>query len=118
MEKFMREIKFRAWNKELNVMIRPEGVMMLPKGDGGQQMSAGAGWQYELMQFTGLKDKNGKEIYEGDLIKIVDSPLYTVIWHFNRFILRGHSTHEFRKIDVDHFYQVVGNIYENSELLK
>ena len=70
----MREIKFRCWDNEANVMLSDisDGMMI--------QMNSGkVGWyddhgdfeekNYPLMQFTGLKDKDGKEIYEGDILK-------------------------------------------------
>jgi len=63
----VREIKFRAWNKENKKM----DYFHLTHGD-----SYGIGGdifpEYEIMQYTGLKDKNGKEIYEGDIMKVLD----------------------------------------------
>jgi len=69
----MREIKFRAWDKEKKVMLfMSDGsfsnhrIWWLETNDCQDR--------YILMQFTGLKDKNGKEIYEGD--KVMASSLY------------------------------------------
>lgn len=69
-------------------------------------------------QYTGLKDKNGTEICENDIVRDCDTgTIKTVLWHKNCFILR----------DIKGFYQwtyyedeheVIGNIYENPELLK
>jgi len=57
----MREIKFRGWDKSIKKMIYPKLW----------DNSMPSNWQhwYELMQFTGLKDKNEKEIYEGDIVR-------------------------------------------------
>ena len=69
----MRDIKFRAWNKTKNVMILPKGSLTKHDNEGafhfGQYVLQGDSWlmdcDFIIMQFTGLKDKNGKEIWEG-----------------------------------------------------
>ena len=81
----------------------------------------------ELMQFTGLKDKNGKEIYEGDVVCVITGTgsaaaglgRFHVEWwnKFGGFFLSPQTTHLFTDNYVLH-YEVIGNIYENPELLK
>ena len=73
-------------------------------------------------QFIGFRDKNKKEIYEGDLIRINDKEdLYKVEWNEDNaaFIL---TTIDFIKADFDCYYadelEVVGNVYDNPELIK
>ena len=123
----MREIKFRAWDTKLLTMDCWENLIdtqLLTDGFNGLDCL--------LMQYTGLKDKNGVEIYEGDIIKDSSNRLMTVEWDrrvgTSRFIFRvintiGHikvgrfiNTHEWIMPD-DNDIEVVGNIYQNPELL-
>jgi uncharacterized phage protein (TIGR01671 family) len=110
-----REIKFRAWDgKEM----RYDGLMVRIDGAGVASNKPEA---YELMQSTGLKDKNGKEIYEGDILEDNNYPEDGISraivqfddedggWTTNPWKLGG------RQFDD---YEVVGNVYENAELLK
>ena len=75
-----REIKFRAWHKDLKKMFKI-GQITLEKGTWNFEpndrdfigMSIPSQPSFVLMQYTGLHDKNGKEIYEGDIIRIKNS---------------------------------------------
>ena len=131
----MREIKFRAWDKENSKMIYE-----IPLETVNFYGSLSEFFKYTtLMQYTGLKDKNGVEIYEGDLVVSDDSEgLYgEVSWNEPRFgvyPMDFHSPNQCRLIDDinDNFnggnvnvktrnlmwLKVIGNIYENKELSK
>lgn len=71
---------------------------------------------FEVMQYTGLKDKNGKEIYEGDIIQYNETKeIHTVKFISGGFIVAGQHINE---LYLTKHWKVIGNIYENSELLQ
>jgi uncharacterized phage protein (TIGR01671 family) len=126
----MREIKFRAWDKKENKM---QQVVQILYGHEASNYPLSVDFfrsvksrlikDIELMQYTGLKDKNGKEIYEGDIVMIYDAresesfPMFSekVIFEKGKFMTEG----EFDLYDTDNYsYELIGNIFENKELLK
>lgn len=131
----MREIKFRAWNKNFKKMYKI-GQITLEKGtwnyepDNREYIGMSIPYQpsFVLMQYTGLKDKNGKEIYEGDIVEIkgysnkgyntgLVKEIYVVefkdfCWSCGTKSLLNLATINWASIEV------IGNIYDNPELLK
>lgn len=117
----MREIKFRAWDE-----INKE---MVYQSTGCNGMTNSKILQrYEIvMQYTGLKDKNGKEIYEGDIYKRYNY-IYKVIWVQNKCSFMGmcfgrkkdfsegftkeHDRHHF-PLASDGVMEIIGNVHEN-----
>ena len=125
----MKEIKFRAWNPKFQFMdYNPDAIIkcLHPNFERVEGL--------QIMQYTGLKDKNGKEIYEGD---IVDIPNFKETWkrgepqgNWRRFKvewnqhtyafnnewiyrpLSSYDTKDLMPLDIE----IIGNIYENSDL--
>jgi hypothetical protein len=106
----MREIKFRAWDKKVKVMQKPFSMMEFR--DYGDMYSPK---RHNIMQYTGLKDRHGKEIYEGDIIECADGTVvYEVLFEDGCFTAK--SKIEVYK-DPGSFDIIIGNIYENPELI-
>ena len=108
----MREIKFRAWNKETNCFF----IWDLTFAFGG----TGKVWG-DVQQYTGLKDKNGKEIYEGDILNYDGEP--TIIeyvddmFHCKSTKYKNLTPGNYRLATLHNRCQIIGNIHENPELL-
>lgn len=130
----MREIKFRAWDNVDKKMIQvynlcfaagesiyDDGHLVCMMGKDGNLYPRN---RTEIMQYTGLKDKNGKEIYEGDILSNKDTYGYMVVnWSPTSagFCLdkKGWiSSHYFKEAVDAEECEVIGNIHENPELLK
>lgn len=110
---YMREIKFRAWDKNSEVMV------LDPMIDGylnDEILNLQKISNYKFMQFTGLKDKNGKEIYEGDIVDCGGGLIEEVKWGESVAVFLPFGNHDASEYAPS--CQVIGNIYENEELLK
>ena len=136
----MRPIKFRAWEKNLRAMISVDSINF-EAGLINMELVWRTFEEIELMQYTGLKDKNGTEIFEGDIIEYEGKTNDHGIpwgWEFTtsgkgvvKYDLAGYlvfdlHTDNLVKENLNEFliqYEeidviVIGNIYENPELLK
>ena len=71
-----------------------------------------------LLQCTGLKDKNGKLIYEGDIVRFYDDTICIIKWDNESGMFCTLDTEGQAMIGVPKYYEVLGNIYENPELAK
>ncbi len=118
----MREIKFRAWDNAI-LAIRPQ--MVGPYALADTALASYANIKAPIMQYTGLKDKNGKEIFEGDIIQInkftAQIQYIPTKGAFKMVGLFPEPTANTVSYQLDHDIArtvVIGNIYENPELLE
>ena len=119
----MREIKFRAWDKINKEMFNVESMNFQERRVYRDIVSYREFNGVELMQYTGLNDKNNKEIYEGDILfESFGEKYYKVIFENGGFRAEFNGDfeeHFFDLIDVvAQSCKVVGNIYENPELME
>ena len=111
----MREIKFRAWIPTL--IESPENVLVeLNSEEIDEIIEAGN----PIMQYTGLKDKNGVEIYEGDIVETLydgEKDIYEIKWTGDVITLGYASQGLLTLKSIGHEFEVIGNIYEHGDLL-
>ncbi len=126
-----RELKFRAWDTELKEMlndwdVRENGIWLSTINKLEETLADRN--RFVLMQFTGLLDKNGKEIYERDIVEHYGE-VFFVGFEQGAFVVKGVTIRENPdgseyKISDDLLMNqntvlvVIGNVYENPELLK
>ncbi|WP_225368214.1 YopX family protein [Lactiplantibacillus pentosus] len=123
-------IKFRAWDKVQNKMLLPDNIEFIngqaywaeasTDGNGGYSNDGkvdGIGALFELEQFTGLKDVNGKDIYEGDILEVTidgtvqaDKYLVKNVWDPHVWTEESDGYYAVSKMEVQ------GNVHENPEL--
>lgn len=132
-------LKYRAWNKKTQSFIDYGDLVLdlrsgkIYAGDIGLvESTIDVTDQIELMQSTGLKDKNGVEIFEGDVVLVNVSNGFdhlvnekTVVqeseFHSGlvcKSLISGMEYRLFKRNEMGYEYEVIGNIYENSELLE
>ncbi len=124
-----REIKFRAWDNIVKSMFNM--VEIISYKDGSMSFQIGDSFSglrtpkdAIIMQYTGLKDKNGKEIYEGDILLMPCGGIIEIFFDvtsFNARVIKESAECTNSYYPMWYFWdinsEVIGNIYENPELL-
>ena len=123
---YMRDIKFRVWDNERNAMFNSKSVD-IDFFEGKIEITSDTIRydevytdeikDFELMQYVGCKDKNNKEIYEGDIVKTKEH-IGQIIYSKGMFFIDVKGDFYLPIYNVSEFMEVIGNIYENPELLE
>ena len=124
----MRKIKFRAWHKGKKIIGNVLGIDILHKEIffSNENVDCYEHVDFkniELMQYTELKDKNNKEIYEGDIVKLRANHGIGVVKYYDEwgaFVVEYVKSKPLVVLGMSYYkedIEVIGNIYENSELL-
>jgi len=130
----MRDIKFRVWFQNDMIYLKPtvgkydyeNGIVLSFSEDGYAEFSAHERFDVgkelpPFMQYTGMKDKNRKEIYEGDIVvwdHLKATSLGEVYWNSNECVYAVRHPDEPVESWLDNKCRIIGNVFENPDLLK
>ena len=122
----MREILFRGKRIDNGEWVKGMPCSDLKGGVDSIQSNIGGGI-FDVIpetvgQYTGLKDKNGRRIFEGDIVRMDGNYLYTVEWYEpwaqHLFCSKARACHRTTCLAIEETMEVIGNIHDNPELLE
>lgn len=132
----MRQIKFRAWDRTTQEMIDADSWYFSDQFEPFVDSVTNAQQRHDIMQYTGLHDKHGKEVYEGDIVRIAnyetewklsepdfDWRVFEIQWNrytwaYNNSVIYSPLSDYDTRTSEPYDIEVIGNIYENPELLE
>lgn len=118
-----REIKFRAWDNNFDKMIYNDQFSIGFDGSVFYGNADMTGYPLKLMQHTGLYDKEGTPIYEGDIVKyphiVAANPIWEVAYHKGSYVIKQKYLRiTIRELANKDNLEVIGNCFEHPHLLK
>lgn len=123
----MREILFRGKRVDIGEWVESDSILYIDKSQVNERIISefqlwvvNEGWVYAdtIGQFTGLLDKNGKKIFEGDIMKLGTGEIRFVFYGCTSFRHTNYGKYAKEFDNKDKGYEVIGNIYDNPELLE
>lgn len=117
-----RPLKFRAWNSKSKQMVYKVNIDYNGHANDGQSYIT-YGPPDAVMQFTGMKDKRGKDLYEGDIIQhFITGYIFSIVYKDGAFCLKAENDHPnkgvFFGLNTLDNMEIKGNIFQNPEILK
>lgn len=117
----MRDVKYRVWDLDENKMYKyyfgvdTKNPIVHLYGDDLDNIKENFRDRIKLMQYTGIKDKNGKEVYEGDVVDYFRGELAKIGFIAGSFVIDS-SSHTETMFELMGELEVIGNIYENNQI--